>query len=72
MNREANLNLHIKNLDERMHQNEDKIMDDEKLTPDDIIAIRLKQNELQNCLIWLTNIRKSKFPSKILMNGKQN
>lgn len=69
MNQEANLLLHVRNLNDRMHMNEDKILNSSTLTPDDIVEIRLKQSEYQNCIVWLNNILKAKFPSKIIMNG---
>jgi hypothetical protein len=66
MDKLSNLELHIKNMSERIVQMEEKLLIDEKLTPDDIVAMRLKQTEYQNSLQWLINVKNLQFPPKII------
>lgn len=64
--REQNIDLHIKAMEDRCQANENKILTDPKLTPDEIVALRLKQVEYQQALQWLANIKLEVFPPRIL------
>lgn len=72
MDKEANLLFHIKAIHSKMTEAENWIMENDKLSVDDIVALRLKQQEYQNCAVWLSNIMKSKFPAKILVPENNN
>lgn len=64
--RSQNIELHIKNMEERCKMMQDKILNESNLTPDDIVQLRAKQSEYQLCLQWLMNIKADVFPPKIL------
>ncbi len=64
--REQNINMHIKSIDERCIANQDKILNDATLTPDQIVELRIKQEQYQQALTWLINIKNNVFPPRIL------
>lgn len=68
-NRLSTLEMHIKNLRERADQTAEKLMINDKLTPDDIVELRKKQEQYHLALSWLINVKNEVFPPKILTNG---
>jgi len=67
------LQEYFKEITQRLHDNEEGLLTGEKLTVEELRDLYMEQSQLQSCAMWIENIFKHRFPSKIVApsNGRQ-